>query len=200
MSNKPGARAPVSYRYDALNWDFIKLMAEIAEYADRKYKEAGGVHNYTGARLVEEKSPVNHAFEHLRMFIKGELHDHFHTLKHQLAALAYNAMMEFYYLERYGHLKHGLTVDTTPAYEKVKTILFKAEEEIRRGDAVFRTQPSGEACEDEVIKEGFKARWEGGRSHNNPYPWGTIKHRCWHEGWVRAEMRILAGEREDPIG
>lgn len=40
---------------------------------------------------------MTHANEHFRMAINGEIHDHFKTRKHQLAAVAFNAMMEFYF-------------------------------------------------------------------------------------------------------
>lgn len=92
-------RQPVTYRYDALNWEFIKLLAEIAKLAEEKY---GSPEQYTNGRLEGEKSPVNHIGEHLRMYIAREPHDHFGGLKHQLAAIAYNAMMEFHYLEHGG--------------------------------------------------------------------------------------------------
>jgi hypothetical protein len=32
-----------------------------------------------------------------RMHLRGELHDHFGTRRHRLAAVAFNAMMEFYF-------------------------------------------------------------------------------------------------------
>jgi hypothetical protein len=38
-----------------------------------------------------------HARDHFDMYLAGELHDRFNTRKHQLAAVAFNAMMEFYY-------------------------------------------------------------------------------------------------------
>lgn len=93
-------REPVNYRYDALNHDFIKMLAEIAHYATKKY---GSAEQYAEARLTGEKSPINHAYEHLRQYQNGEVHDHFGTLEHQLAAVAYNAMMEAYYCNTFGH-------------------------------------------------------------------------------------------------
>lgn len=38
-----------------------------------------------------------HAKAHFDMYLRGELHDKFGTRKHQLAAVAFNAMMEFYF-------------------------------------------------------------------------------------------------------
>lgn len=92
-------RQPVSYRWDGLNWDFIKGMAQIAYYADSKY---GSSEQYTQGRLEKDKSPINHAYEHLRAYQTGELHDHFKSREAQLWAIAYNAMMEFYYLHHGG--------------------------------------------------------------------------------------------------
>ena len=46
-------RAPVTYRYDALNWDFLKLMAEIAHYAETKYSDAL---QYADERSITEAS------------------------------------------------------------------------------------------------------------------------------------------------
>lgn len=92
-------REPVDFRYDALNWEFIKAMAQIARYAETKY---GSPEQYTKARLTGEKGPLNHIAEHLRAYLAGEEHDHFQTRKHQLAAIAYNASMEFLYEERFG--------------------------------------------------------------------------------------------------
>jgi hypothetical protein len=92
-------RLPVQYRWDGLNWEFLRLLADIAGYADVKY---GAAEQYTLGRLVGNKSPINHIYEHLRMYIAREPHDRFGGLKHQLAAIAYNAMMEYYYLENGG--------------------------------------------------------------------------------------------------
>ena len=104
---KVAKRQPVDFQYHRLNWDFIKLMAQIANYADGKYGSAG---HYTNSRLVGEKSPVNHIIEHVRQYLTHEPHDHFgrdHSF--HLAAIAYNAMMEFYYYKHGG----GPTTDSS---------------------------------------------------------------------------------------
>jgi hypothetical protein len=105
-------REPVNFDYEGLNWDFIKLQAEIAGYAKGKY---GKIEQYTNGRLEGEKSPLNHMAEHMRMYMAREEHDKFGTLKHQLAAIAYNASMEFYYLE------HGGPTTTDKLYRKEVT-------------------------------------------------------------------------------
>ena len=106
-------RQPVNYAYQALNWNFIKLMAEIANYAADKY---GSAEQYTNGRLEGQRSPLNHIAEHMRAYMARECHDHFEDLDHQLAAIAYNAMMEFYYLHHGG--------PTTP------DILYNSKEEL----------------------------------------------------------------------
>lgn len=96
----PAARVPVDYRFDALNWDFIKGMAMIAAFADEKYIEVGGALQYATAEpLTGDKSPMNHVDEHKRQYVCGELHKHFKTRKAQLWAMAYNLMMEAHFLE-----------------------------------------------------------------------------------------------------
>lgn len=91
----------MKYRYDALNWDFIKMMAEIAEYAGEKY---GAPEQYTISRLEGNQSPINHIAEHLRQYTCGDPYDHFDSdVRYHLAAIAYNAMMEFWYCTVHGH-------------------------------------------------------------------------------------------------
>ena len=101
-------RVPVDFRYDALNPAFLKWMARIGSYAADKY---GSWEQYRETRLVGEKSPVNHMYEHLRQYQVGEPHDHFDgDVRWHLVAVAYNAMMEFYYCTRWGHPEHPLEV------------------------------------------------------------------------------------------
>lgn len=103
---KVAKRQPVDFQYHRLNWDFIKLMAQIANYADSKY---GSVEQYTDSRLLGEKSPMNHIPEHVRQYLAHEPHDHFRDHAYHLAAIAYNAMIEFYYLKHGG----GQTTDSS---------------------------------------------------------------------------------------
>ena len=110
MSNNSNSvkRVPVDFRYDAINPDFLKALARIGNYAAEKY---GSWEQYTAARLEGDKSCINHIYEHLRQYQLGEVHDKFGNLKMQLAAIAYNAMMEWYYLEKFGPVQHPLKVD-----------------------------------------------------------------------------------------
>lgn len=101
-------RRPVIYRYDLLDANFLKLIAEIAGHGSEVYDTEVGVPNYTYSRLEGEKSPINHIYEHLRQYITGEGHDHFLSRSHHLAAIAYGASMEYFYLTHAG----GPTVGT----------------------------------------------------------------------------------------
>jgi len=93
---KPEAiRDSVGYRYDVLYWNFIHAMAEIGHIGAEKYGDL----NYQQSKLRRDKSPVNHMANHLRQYINGEKHDKLGDRKYQLAAIAFNAMMEFYYSE-----------------------------------------------------------------------------------------------------
>ena len=107
MADDKVKRVPVDYIYTALNLDFLKALARIAKYAEEKY---GSWSQYTAARLEGDKSCINHIYEHLRQYQLGEAHDKFGDLKMHLAAIAYNAMMEMYYLEKFGHVTHPLRV------------------------------------------------------------------------------------------
>lgn len=88
-------RDPVTYRYDVLYWNFIHAMAEIGHIGAEKY----GDFNYQQSGLIREKSPVNHMANHLRQYINREHHDKLGDVKYQLAAIAFNAMMEFWHWE-----------------------------------------------------------------------------------------------------
>lgn len=100
MSDEPKVkRVPVSFLWSKLNWDFLKMLAEIAQYAEGKY---GSAEQYTNARLENQASPINHIYEHLRQYQAGEPHDRFGDARYHLAAIAYNAMMEYFYHTAWG--------------------------------------------------------------------------------------------------
>jgi hypothetical protein len=101
-------REPVDFDYAAVNPTFLHMMARIGAYAAEKY---GAWEQYTGARLVGDKAPVNHIFDHLRKYVQGERYDHFDgDPRWHLVAVAYNAMMEFWYHSRFGFAPHPLTL------------------------------------------------------------------------------------------
>jgi hypothetical protein len=106
--DKPN-RVPVDFRYDAVHPTFLHWMARIGSYADTKY---GAWEQYTRARLVGEKAPVNHIFDHLRKYQMGEAYDHFDgDVRWHLVAVAYNAMMAFYYHSKWGPEVHPLALE-----------------------------------------------------------------------------------------
>ena len=97
-------RDKVDYRYDAIHPEFLKLLARIAAYADAKYVSWV---QYMRSRLTGDKAPLNHLKEHLRAYEMGERYDHFDgDPRWHLAAVAYNAMMEWWYHTRFGHAPH----------------------------------------------------------------------------------------------
>jgi hypothetical protein len=102
-------RDPVDFRYDALNPEFLRRLSRIGAYAAKKYD---AWEQYAEERLVGEKSPINHAYEHLACYVEGKPYDHFDgdPIWHLVAA-SYNLMMEFYYHRKWGHMKHPLTVN-----------------------------------------------------------------------------------------
>jgi hypothetical protein len=89
-------RLPVATRYDILDPQFWYSMALLAGVGAKKY----GDFNWHKSRLVGEKSPVNHAFQHLVDYQDGNSYDHTELGGHKkfhLIACAFNCMMEFFY-------------------------------------------------------------------------------------------------------
>lgn len=114
--NSKVKRVPVAFRYDAVNPMFLKWLAEIGHYASEKY---GSWEQYAEERLVGEKSPINHIYEHLRQYVMNEPYDHFEgDVRRHLAAIAYNSMMAFHYHSKFGPEVHPLTVDEVPVKTK----------------------------------------------------------------------------------
>lgn len=84
---------------------FVKLMDDIGRLGFEKYGDksfhAGrveGDHTRRHARTTTLHITA-HASGHIAAYELGEKHDKLHTLKHQLAAVAFNAMMEYWYAE-----------------------------------------------------------------------------------------------------
>lgn len=102
---KGGRRDAVQFRYDLLNWDFLAGMAVVAAYASTKYDDTPtqpwGELNYQQHELAGEKSPLNHIGHHYHQYITGQPYDKFDKDRGwHLIAIAYNAMMAFYYLDK----------------------------------------------------------------------------------------------------
>lgn len=85
-----------------LSKKFLDSMNDIGAYGFEKY----GVDSFQHRMSVGDKSRWmervtseaigEHVSEHYAMHLRGDVHDHFNTRRHQLAAVAFNAMMEFY--------------------------------------------------------------------------------------------------------
>lgn len=83
---------------------FLEAMNDIGRYGHEKYGEfsfharaekgdnSRGDHPRTTPLAIAQ-----HAREHFSMHLAGQVHDHFGTRRHQLAAVAFNAMMEYYF-------------------------------------------------------------------------------------------------------
>lgn len=86
-------------QYEFLNEDFLACMDEILRYGQQAHAPNAINPNQprerlSGRRWMKEEL-VRHSKQHASAYERGESHDHFGTLKHQLAAAAVNLMLEF---------------------------------------------------------------------------------------------------------
>lgn len=98
-------RNPTNLRYDILDPTFLEVMAAIADYGAKVY----GEFNWHKSRLTGNKGPVNHIMKHLMQYQLSIEYDHpeievsskagagVAERRMHLAAIAFNAMMEWYY-------------------------------------------------------------------------------------------------------
>ena len=84
--------------------EFVVLMEEILAYGHSKHRAESfqtaveqGNHIRVGDRLQSNRI-LHHIHQHALDYEQEVLHDHFHDLEHQLAAVSVNAMMECYFL------------------------------------------------------------------------------------------------------
>jgi Domain of unknown function (DUF5664) len=92
-------RVSHSIRYDILDPEFLECMAMVADYGAKKY----GEYNWQLSRLDGDKSPINHIYKHLKSLRMDEPYDHKEigeTKKWHCIAIAFNAMMEFWWLNK----------------------------------------------------------------------------------------------------
>jgi hypothetical protein len=178
-------RQPVTFRYDALNHDFIKLLAEIAYYAANKY---GSAEQYADGRLEGEKSPVNHIYEHLRQYQTGEKHDHFGDPIYHLAAIAYNAMMEALYLRRWGHKLSPLDLIAGKA-----TLADCVETTVRNCEEFQKRQEHKRQCQ-VALENGYESHKVGKRLCDNPTARGSQDAAYWEEGWRKRHHELCYGK------
>jgi hypothetical protein len=102
MSKAVLEEAPAQYEF--LNAKFLEAMNQIGRYGNDKYgkdsfHQRAKIGDRSRGSLARTDSEViaNHSWNHFAEYLAGLPHDHFHTRKHQLAAVAFNAMMEFYF-------------------------------------------------------------------------------------------------------
>lgn len=87
-----------------LSKKFVEAMNDIGRYGHEKYGEQSFQHRRlegdTSRGDMDRTMPEiigQHVRCHYEMHLAGIPHDHFGTRRHQLAAVAFNAMMEFYF-------------------------------------------------------------------------------------------------------
>ncbi len=83
---------------------FLEAMNDIGKYGYEKYKEQSFQHRRLEGdtsrgdmKRTQSQVIADHAKEHFSMYLSYIPHDHFKTDIHQLAAVAFNAMMEAYF-------------------------------------------------------------------------------------------------------
>ena len=91
-------------RYDLIPYETLERLAMHFTNGAKKY----GDFNWQKSRLSGNKSPINHILKHTTAYIIGEPYDHPELGLHRkihLAAVGFNAMMEFWYEENMGDKK-----------------------------------------------------------------------------------------------
>lgn len=84
-------------RYKYLSEDFLQAMDEIGELGFERYKENSFHVQSHNERTIERHQTVMiaaHAHKHIDEYVSGIKHDHFNDEVHQLAAAAFNLMVE----------------------------------------------------------------------------------------------------------
>lgn len=93
-------------QFQHLDVDFLRVMNAIGDHGSKKHGDQSfqarklrgdGREDYDRLRTSEN---ARHAREHFEAYTLGEVHDHFGDLESQLGAVAFNAMMEFYFLQK----------------------------------------------------------------------------------------------------
>jgi hypothetical protein len=92
-------------KYEFLSEKFLEAMNDIGRYGFQKYGaesfQVRRLHGDTSRGALSDRCSTSaigeHVREHYRLYMAQVPHDRFGTRKHQLAAAAFNAMMEFYF-------------------------------------------------------------------------------------------------------
>jgi hypothetical protein len=95
-----------SSEYEFLIDGFLEAMNDIGRYGFEKYgtdsfqyRRSHGDNSRGPLARTQPQKIADHAREHFSMYLNHESHDKFGTDKHQLAAVAFNAMMEYYFAD-----------------------------------------------------------------------------------------------------
>jgi hypothetical protein len=88
--------------YEHLDAKFLEAMNDISRYGHDKWGDDSfqerakrGVDPRGDIERTKPEVIAEHAAAHFQAYLDGIPHDHFNTRRHQLAASAYNAMMEY---------------------------------------------------------------------------------------------------------
>ena len=89
-------------QFEFLMSDFLDAMNDIGRYGQEKYADQSfHARRLSNNRVRDVRTTsiviAEHARKHFEMHLRKEPHDKFLTHKHQLAAVAFNAMMEYYF-------------------------------------------------------------------------------------------------------
>lgn len=87
-------------KYKTLDEDFLQTMDEIGLYGLEKYGDKSlaarfGRGDFSRCERTAAGEIAKHSADHFSEYLAGVSHDKFGTKEHQLAAAAFNAMMEF---------------------------------------------------------------------------------------------------------
>jgi len=81
-----------------LSTAFLGAMNDIGRYGHEKYGQLPRLRcDHADPARVTSAVIAEHAREHFEEYLYDIPHDHFNTKRHQLAAVAFNAMMEYYF-------------------------------------------------------------------------------------------------------
>lgn len=98
-NNTKAHRTHLGVRYDLLEPAFLRAMAQLMSHGQH-YDLVTGVREQWKRGLEDDKCPVNHIMDHLCAYELSEPHDHLGSRKGHLAAIAVNAMFEYFFEER----------------------------------------------------------------------------------------------------
>lgn len=90
-------------QYEFINEDFLVCMEDILRYGQHVHASNAinpkRPHERLSGRRWAKEELIRHSRQHASAYKNGEVHDHFETLEHQLAAAAVNLMLEFSFLQ-----------------------------------------------------------------------------------------------------